>query len=59
MSICGYKPEVVGLENLEGIDGALYVPNHTSFLDILTLTGFVPRPMKYVSKEVSDVQQRL
>lgn len=28
----------------------MYAPNHASFLDILTLTGFVPRPLKYVSK---------
>jgi len=51
MTVCGYVPEVVGLENLEGIDAAIFIPNHTSFLDILTLTGFIPRPMKYVSKK--------
>ena len=39
MTACGYIPEVVGLENLEGIGTALYIPNHSSFLDILTLTG--------------------
>uniref|UniRef100_A0A7S2D0N1 Phospholipid/glycerol acyltransferase domain-containing protein n=1 Tax=Haptolina brevifila TaxID=156173 RepID=A0A7S2D0N1_9EUKA len=52
MTICGYRPEVVGLENLDGLrdKNCLFVPNHTSFLDILTLTGFIPMPMKYVSK---------
>lgn len=51
MRVCGYRPEVVGLENLpKNGENCLYVPNHTSFLDILTLTGFIPRPMKYVSK---------
>ncbi len=52
MTICGYRPEVVGLENLDALVGknCLLVPNHTSFLDILTLTGFIPMPMKYVSK---------
>jgi len=49
MRSCGYRPEVVGVENLPA-GNALYVPNHTSFLDILTLTAFIPRPMKYVSK---------
>lgn len=49
MSLCGYRPRVEGAENLP--DGAcVYAPNHSSFLDILTLTGFVPRPFKYVSK---------
>lgn len=28
----------------------MYVPNHTSFVDILVLSGFVPRPFKYLSK---------
>jgi len=52
MTLGGYCPEVVGLENLEALHGqnCLFVPNHTSFLDILTLTGFIPMPMKYVSK---------
>ena len=44
MSVCGYVPELIGKENLpKGTQNALYVPNHTSFMDILTLTGFVPR----------------
>lgn len=42
---------MVGLENLPPIDETVvYVPNHTSFLDILTLSGFIPRPFKYISK---------
>ena len=33
-----------------------YVPNHTSFMDILVLSGFVPRPFKYLSKsEIMDI----
>jgi len=55
MTVCGYSPEVVGLENLDELrktkKNCLFVPNHASFLDILTLTGFIPMPMKYVSKE--------
>ena len=43
--------QVVGLENLPPMgETVVYVPNHTSFLDILTLSGFVPRPFKYISK---------
>ena len=29
---------------------ALFTPNHCSFLDIFALSGFLPRPLKYVSK---------
>eukprot|EP00597_Dinobryon_sp_UTEXLB2267_P013392 CAMPEP_0170107004 /NCGR_PEP_ID=MMETSP0020_2-20130122/5724_1 /TAXON_ID=98059 /ORGANISM="Dinobryon sp., Strain UTEXLB2267" /LENGTH=237 /DNA_ID=CAMNT_0010331465 /DNA_START=280 /DNA_END=991 /DNA_ORIENTATION=- len=32
------------------------VPNHTSYFDILLLSGFVPRPFKYLSKsEILDI----
>ena len=48
----GCKPTLYGEENLPPHgEPVLYVPNHTSFMDILTLSGFVPRPFKYLSKE--------
>lgn len=28
----------------------MFIPNHTSFLDIFSMSGFVPRRMKYISK---------
>lgn len=48
-SLC--NPTVYGKENLppKG-EVVMYVPNHTSFFDILVLSGFVPRPFKYLSK---------
>uniref|UniRef100_A0A7S3Y5W9 1-acyl-sn-glycerol-3-phosphate acyltransferase n=1 Tax=Heterosigma akashiwo TaxID=2829 RepID=A0A7S3Y5W9_HETAK len=47
-----YRPkEIVGAEHLpDDAEGVLYLANHTSFLDILTLSGFLPRNFKYVSK---------
>ena len=51
MRLCGYCPVVEGLENMPAGNNFLVCPNHSSFLDILTLTGFIPRPMKYVSKD--------
>lgn len=45
MLACGFKPEVVGLENLPP-GNCLYVPNHTSFMDILTMTAFIPRSVE-------------
>lgn len=53
MVSCGCWPRVGGLENLpEDATGEalLWVPNHTSFMDIYALSGFVPRRLKYVSK---------
>ncbi|CAM6065575.1 unnamed protein product [Sphagnum tenellum] len=45
-----YKTEIVGLENLPGPDeGAVYVANHQSFLDIYTLFQ-LGRPFKFISK---------
>ena len=55
MTLC--NPKVYGVENLPK-DGetVMYVPNHTSFMDILVLSGFVPRPFKYLSKsEIMDI----
>jgi len=42
---------VEGVGNLPGPkEAVLYVPNHCSFLDIFSLSGFLPRRFKYVSK---------
>ncbi len=52
MLTTGANPRLYGVENLPPSNEAvIYVPNHTSFMDILTLSGFVPRPFKYLSKE--------
>jgi 1-acyl-sn-glycerol-3-phosphate acyltransferase len=51
MTSCLFFPKVVGVENLPPAnETVMYVPNHTSFMDILVLSGFVPRPFKYLSK---------
>lgn len=48
----GCNPTLYGEENLPPHgEPVIYVPNHTSFMDILTFSGFVPRPFKYLSKE--------
>ncbi|CAM9435584.1 unnamed protein product [Phaeothamnion confervicola] len=47
----GFRPKVFNPENLPAAEEAvMYVPNHCSFADILALSGFLPRPFKYVSK---------
>jgi 1-acyl-sn-glycerol-3-phosphate acyltransferase len=47
-------PTVYGEENLPPMDEVvMYTPNHTSFLDIMVCSGFIPRPFKYLSK--SDI----
>jgi len=46
-----YQPKIEGLENLPpDEEGVLYLANHSSYLDILTLSAFIPRGFKYVSK---------
>lgn len=45
-----YKTEIEGWENLPAADeGAVYVANHQSFLDIYTLFQ-LGRPFKFISK---------
>jgi len=47
-----YFPKLQGRENLPGRNEAvMYIPNHTSYLDIFTLSGCIPRSFKYVSKQ--------
>ena len=42
---------MTGLANLPPPgENALYVPNHTSFLDIMTLSAYLPARAKYISK---------
>eukprot|EP01036_Dinobryon_divergens_P030383 gene30384-39621_t len=55
LSLC--RPTLIGRENLPPSDQVVvYVPNHTSYFDILLLSGFVPRPFKYLSKsEILDI----
>lgn len=49
LSFC--SPQVLGVQNLPPPgETVVYVPNHTSFIDILMMSGFVPRPFKYLSK---------
>ena len=51
MSTVFFQPKIIGMENLPPKnETVMYVPNHTSFMDILVLSGFIPRPFKYLSK---------
>ena len=51
MLTCLYRPKVTGKEHLpeKGVPVRI-VPNHCAYLDILTLSAFMPRPFKYISK---------
>jgi len=56
LSVFG-QTRVYGKENLPPMDETVvYVPNHTSYFDILLMSGYVPRPFKYLSKaEILDI----
>ena len=58
LQLCGWSaPRLYGAEHLPPThEPVVYVPNHTSYFDILVLSGFVPRPFKYLSKmEILDI----
>ena len=57
LSTMFFQPKVFGAENLPPLsETVMYIPNHTSFMDILVLSGFVPRPFKYLSKiEIKNI----
>jgi len=49
--VLGAKVEVVGAENLPPQSEPIMIcPNHCSFLDIFTLSAYMPRRFKYISK---------
>jgi len=55
--LAGCRPRLLGASLLPPPgQTVVYVPNHTSYFDILLLSGFVPRPFKYLSKsEILDI----
>ena len=57
MRLCFTRPILLGETNLPPLnETVIYVPNHTSFMDILVLSGFIPRPFKYLSKaEIKNI----
>ncbi|MDR1870392.1 MAG: MFS transporter [Deltaproteobacteria bacterium] len=42
-----YRPKIEGLENLEGEETLIIIPNHVSFLDVALLSCFSPRSLVY------------
>jgi hypothetical protein len=50
MTLLGSKVTVEGVKNLPPPNEAvMYVPNHCSFLDIFSLSGYLPRRFKYAA----------
>lgn len=51
LTLFGAKVALEGQENLPPPgEAVMFVPNHCSFLDIFSLSGFLPRRFKYISK---------
>jgi fatty-acyl-CoA synthase len=48
--LAGIRIRVSGREHLEGIEGCIFVSNHTSFLDVLVIMAMFPAPFRFVSK---------
>jgi len=47
---CGVRAEVVGMENLNGLDSFVLVSNHQSMFDILATIDLIPREVRFVAK---------
>lgn len=56
MSLLKVKIEVTGLENIEGEDKVLLVPNHNSYTDALLLSLVVDKPVVFVAKQETAKQ---
>jgi 1-acyl-sn-glycerol-3-phosphate acyltransferase len=47
----GAKLEVSGLENVEGVERAIFISNHQSHFDIPSITTAVPIPFYFIAKK--------
>ena len=49
--ICRIKVEVVGIENIDDSKAAIYIANHSSYLDILAISRVMPTGLFFVGKK--------
>jgi 1-acyl-sn-glycerol-3-phosphate acyltransferase len=47
---CGLRPRVVGLEHLQGLEAAVLVTNHASYIDSVVLMAAIPVAFRFVAK---------
>jgi 1-acyl-sn-glycerol-3-phosphate acyltransferase len=48
---CAVKLEIVGLENLAGLESCVLVSNHQSFFDIFAIAAYIPGEPRFVAKK--------
>ncbi|TGL61923.1 1-acyl-sn-glycerol-3-phosphate acyltransferase [Leptospira ognonensis] len=51
VAAAGYRVKVIGLENLPGENGILYVANHQSFFDIFASLFIIKRQLGFIAKK--------
>jgi len=49
--VCGIHVKVSGIENIDKNNAAIYIANHSSYLDILAVSRVMPTGLFYVSKK--------
>ncbi|MFM7105121.1 MAG: lysophospholipid acyltransferase family protein, partial [Flavobacteriales bacterium] len=49
--VCGIHVKVSGIENIDKNNAAIYIANHSSYLDILALSRVMPTGLFYVGKK--------
>jgi 1-acyl-sn-glycerol-3-phosphate acyltransferase len=47
---CGLRPRVSGIEHLEGVDAAILVANHASYIDSVVLMATIPTGFRFMAK---------
>ena len=50
LTICGLRPQVVGLEHLRILDSGVLVANHASYIDPIVLMAAIPVEFHFVAK---------
>jgi 1-acyl-sn-glycerol-3-phosphate acyltransferase len=50
LTICGLRPQVVGLEHLRTLNSGVLVANHASYIDAIVLMAAIPMAFHFVAK---------
>jgi 1-acyl-sn-glycerol-3-phosphate acyltransferase len=50
LRLCGMRPRVTGLEQLEGVGAAILAANHASYIDPVVLMASIPTDFRFLAK---------
>jgi 1-acyl-sn-glycerol-3-phosphate acyltransferase len=50
LTLCGFRPRVTGLANLNGLRSGILLANHASYIDPIVLMATIPAEFRFIAK---------